>query len=106
VPSRTKLREARDDRLVAAIDVGVQPWGAEDEDEGENEGETDQEKEKAKLRHEAREEASHGIFAVAYVVRAVTQGSFALPEAVVEDMYRPGTMARTEARTTTVAAKP
>ena len=34
-------------------------------------------------------------FNVAYVVRAVTPGTFVLPGAVVEDMYHPGVMART-----------
>ena len=36
-------------------------------------------------------------FHVAYVVRVVTPGTFELPEAVVEDMYRPSFMARTAA---------
>jgi len=34
---------------------------------------------------------------VAYVVRAVSPGSYAHPPAIVEDMYRPGRFARTEA---------
>ncbi len=34
-------------------------------------------------------------FTLAYVVRAVTPGTFAAPGAVVEDMYRPGVFART-----------
>jgi uncharacterized protein YfaS (alpha-2-macroglobulin family) len=41
---------------------------------------------------------------MAYVVRAVTPGRFTLPEAVVEDMYHPGTMARTAAGTAIVTA--
>ena len=35
-------------------------------------------------------------FHLAYVVRVVTPGTFTLPEAVVEDMYRPSMMARTD----------
>lgn len=34
-------------------------------------------------------------FTLAYVVRAVSPGSFTLPGAVIEDMYRPGVFART-----------
>jgi hypothetical protein len=34
---------------------------------------------------------------VAYVVRAVSPGSYAHPPAIVEDMYRPGRFARTDA---------
>ena len=33
---------------------------------------------------------------LAYVVRAVTPGSYALPPALVEDMYRPHLNARTD----------
>ncbi|MEO0400380.1 MAG: alpha-2-macroglobulin [Pseudomonadota bacterium] len=36
-------------------------------------------------------------FTVAYIARAVTPGDFALPGAVIEDMYRPGVAARTDA---------
>jgi uncharacterized protein YfaS (alpha-2-macroglobulin family) len=55
--------EARDDRFVAAFNIGPTP----------------------------------SRFHLAYVVRVVTPGTFALPEAVVEDMYRPSVMARTDA---------
>lgn len=34
-------------------------------------------------------------FTLAYVVRAITPGSFVMPGAVIEDMYRPGVFART-----------
>lgn len=43
-------------------------------------------------------------FHLAYLVRAVTPGRFALPGAVVEDMYRPQIMARTPGGTTEVKA--
>jgi len=35
------------------------------------------------------------VFAVAYVVRAVSPGRYVLPQAVVEDMYRPDRFGRT-----------
>ncbi len=41
-------------------------------------------------------------FTLAYVARLVTPGSFALPGAVIEDMYRPGVMARTESGQVTI----
>jgi hypothetical protein len=37
----------------------------------------------------------HEQFRYAYIARAVTPGRFTLPAAQVEDMYRPGVMART-----------
>jgi uncharacterized protein YfaS (alpha-2-macroglobulin family) len=42
---------------------------------------------------------------VAYIVRAVTPGSFVHPAATVEDMYRPDRYARTAAGTLTVGVK-
>ncbi len=43
--------------------------------------------------------------AAAYIVRAVTPGSFVHPAATVEDMYRPDRYARTAAGTLTISAK-
>ena len=40
---------------------------------------------------------------LAYVVRAVTPGTFAMPGVVAEDMYRPAVFARTEATTIVIA---
>ena len=81
--TRPRVREARDDRLVVALDLGsdayyYRDWVTDEDKEGDS-------------------EAKEGRFIVAYVVRAVTPGTFTLPEAVVEDMYRPGVMARTAA---------
>jgi len=45
-------------------------------------------------------------YIAAYIVRAVTPGSFALPGAVVEDMYRPVDRAITDARTIEITADP
>ena len=42
---------------------------------------------------------------VAYMVRAVTPGTFTMPGVVAEDMYRPETFARTASRTITVAKR-
>jgi uncharacterized protein YfaS (alpha-2-macroglobulin family) len=42
-----------------------------------------------------RNSESPAVFTVAYVVRAVTPGRYALPQAYVEDMYRPDRFGRT-----------
>ena len=42
---------------------------------------------------------------VAYIVRAVTPGTFVHPAATVEDMYRPDRYARSAAGKLTVTAK-
>jgi uncharacterized protein YfaS (alpha-2-macroglobulin family) len=42
-------------------------------------------------------------YSVAYIVRAVSPGSYVLPQAVVEDMYRPDRFARTETGAVEVA---
>jgi len=42
-------------------------------------------------------------FTLAYIVRAVTPGSFVTPGAVIEDMYRPGVFARTSVGRVTIA---
>ena len=42
-------------------------------------------------------------FSVAYIVRAVSPGSYVLPQAVVEDMYRPDRFGRTGTGEVTVA---
>jgi uncharacterized protein YfaS (alpha-2-macroglobulin family) len=36
------------------------------------------------------------VYTVAYIVRAVSPGSYVLPQAVVEDMYRPDRFGRTD----------
>jgi uncharacterized protein YfaS (alpha-2-macroglobulin family) len=79
----------RDDRFVAAFDffgsAGARRRGQE---EGEDEN---------------REAASGAT--VAYLVRAVTPGSFVHPAATVEDMYRPERFARTASGKLTVTGK-
>lgn len=83
--SRTRVREARDDRFVAAFDLGpnLASGGASDDADDDAPG--------------AGKRLAPGQFRVAYVARVVTPGRFARPEAVVEDMYRPDLKARTEA---------
>ena len=88
--SKPQMQEGRDDRYVAAFEItqngkSYRRW-IEDE--------------------EADKDAPpSGTFRLAYAVRAITPGSYTLPEAVVEDMYRPGTMARTAAGQARVVAR-
>jgi uncharacterized protein YfaS (alpha-2-macroglobulin family) len=42
-----------------------------------------------------RSQESSPVFTVAYVVRAVSPGRYVLPQAKVEDMYRPDRFGRT-----------
>ncbi|MBV9349094.1 MAG: alpha-2-macroglobulin family protein, partial [Pseudolabrys sp.] len=42
-----------------------------------------------------RRNGDQAVFAVAYVVRAVSPGQYTLPQAVIEDMYRPDRFGRT-----------
>jgi uncharacterized protein YfaS (alpha-2-macroglobulin family) len=44
-------------------------------------------------------------FRYAYIARAVTPGRYTLPAAQVEDMYRPGVMARTSTGAVTIAPR-
>lgn len=82
--------EFRDDRFVAALDLGAaQPapaGGAGDGDGEEDQADT------------TTQPAIPGnALTMAYVVRAVTPGSYVRPAATVEDMYRPERFARTAA---------
>lgn len=53
-----------------------------------------------------RSEGENGTITLAYVVRAVTPGTYDLPAASVEDMYRPQLSARTAAGAMTVSTAP
>ena len=79
----TRVAEKRDDRYVAAFDLGS---GLN----GDRSGEVDDSK-------KGPPPLGVSEFRVAYVVRVVTPGRFTRPEAVVSDMYRPQLMARTGA---------
>jgi uncharacterized protein YfaS (alpha-2-macroglobulin family) len=52
-----------------------------------------------------RKHDSPPVFTVAYVVRAVSPGRYVLPQAKVEDMYRPDRYGRTATGTIEIAAK-
>jgi uncharacterized protein YfaS (alpha-2-macroglobulin family) len=82
--------EFRDDRFVAAFDF----FGSSDGRRGRRNADGDE---------EHRDPAS--MATVAYLVRAVTPGSFAHPAATVEDMYRPDRFARTASGRLQVKAK-
>ena len=47
---------------------------------------------------------SPAVFTAAYIVRAVSPGTYVLPQAYVEDMYRPDRYGRTATGTVTVTA--
>jgi len=51
-----------------------------------------------------RSSKSKAVFAVAYIVRAVSPGRYTVPQAYVEDMYRPDRMGRTGVATMDVEA--
>lgn len=51
-----------------------------------------------------RKQDSKPVFAVAYVVRAVSPGRYVLPQAMVEDMYRPDRFGRTATGTIEITA--
>jgi alpha-2-macroglobulin len=77
--SRTNMEEARDDRFVAAFDLDQSQFVFRTVLPGQQDA------------------LDRGEFHLAYLVRVVTPGNFTLPEAVVQDMYRPQVMARTAA---------
>jgi uncharacterized protein YfaS (alpha-2-macroglobulin family) len=52
-----------------------------------------------------RKSGDPAVFTVAYVVRAVSPGRYVLPQAYVEDMYRPDRFGRTATGTVEVTAK-
>jgi len=80
--SGASVTEARDDRFVAALTVG------------------------SNYRRPRPNQQSRPTptFHVAYIVRAVTPGSFVVPAAHVEDMYRPDATARTAPSQLQIAA--
>ena len=51
-----------------------------------------------------RNNRSPAVFTVAYVVRAVSPGTYVLPQAYVEDMYRPDRYGRTGTGTVVISA--
>jgi uncharacterized protein YfaS (alpha-2-macroglobulin family) len=88
--------EFRDDRFVAAFDLSAKAPAASSGGEGEGEG--------ADAPAAAPQSTAKASAAVAYIVRAVTPGTFVHPAATIEDMYRPERYARTDAGRLTVTA--
>ncbi|MGQ0742517.1 MAG: alpha-2-macroglobulin family protein [Alphaproteobacteria bacterium] len=78
--SATAIAEARDDRYVSAFTIGSQYRPSNPRDVEPIPG-----------------------FRVAYIARAVTPGRYALPAAVVEDMYNPEVRARTSMGTMNIS---
>jgi alpha-2-macroglobulin len=91
--------EFRDDRFVAAFNLfGKQAGGRRGNAEPEDSSDGD----------DSSSNASKGpakTATVAYIVRAVTPGSFVHPAATVEDMYRPDRFARTASGRLDITAK-
>ncbi len=79
--TRTNVAEARDDRFVASFNVGST----------------------YRSNRRRNEPQPNPKYHVAYMVRAVTPGTYVVPAAVTEDMYRPNAVARTDVTQLTVA---
>lgn len=99
---RPEHTEFRDDRFVAAFDL----WGSQSSSNESEEGsdETASDEEEGNTAPQAGT-APAATATVAYVVRAVTPGSFVHPAATIEDMYRPERYARSGAGTLVVKPK-
>jgi uncharacterized protein YfaS (alpha-2-macroglobulin family) len=79
----TRISEARDDRFFAALNLGRRPY-----------------------RSWWDQETNYGnTYNVAYIVRAVTPGTFALPAVHVSDMYAPRIYARSAMGSVTIAPR-
>ncbi|HVM80431.1 MAG TPA: alpha-2-macroglobulin [Stellaceae bacterium] len=80
----TRMHESRDDRFVAAFvvdgNMSYRWWSSDERELDEN-------------------------FEIDYIVRAITPGTYVLPAAAIEDMYRPSVRARTAMGSTTVETK-
>jgi len=71
--------DARDDRYVGAFDIGSEYHSTD-----------------------SKKPEPQPVFRVAYIARAVTTGIFVMPAGVVEDMYAPAIIARTEMKKITI----
>ena len=100
--------EFRDDKLVAAFDLSGKASSSNHASEGEGEGEggadvTPETDAVTPSGDQAKvEKAPLASATVAYIVRAVTPGTYVHPAATIEDMYRPERYARTSAGAFTV----
>ena len=78
-------------RLVDSADISGLPWLGDDTTPAHTEFRDDR-----FVAAYERDENSPRSFSLAYIVRAVSPGSFVHPPAMVEDLYRPHLSARTE----------
>jgi uncharacterized protein YfaS (alpha-2-macroglobulin family) len=76
--SQLRAHEERDDRFMAAFDIGSDSRFRDVDDD-------------------VKKPLADDEFRIAYLVRAVTPGRFVRPETLVQDMYQPQVMARTAA---------
>jgi len=91
--SKPSVEQAMDDRFIAAVDLGGGwPWLSDDSDSVDNPSNN-------------KKSLASNAFAVAYIVRVVTPGTFSRPETVVQDMYRPTEMARTAGGSTVASPR-
>jgi uncharacterized protein YfaS (alpha-2-macroglobulin family) len=96
--------EFRDDRFVAAFDL----WRSESSSsEGSDEAASDDGNTEGNVAAAEKKDGKSpaATATVAYIVRAVTPGSFVHPAATIEDMYRPERYARSGAGTLVVTPK-
>jgi uncharacterized protein YfaS (alpha-2-macroglobulin family) len=100
--------EFRDDRFVAAFNFSGSNASSENEGEGDDAaaGNESDDSEAETPEANAQDDEEPAVTAtLAYIVRAVTPGTYVHPAATVEDMYRPEKYARTAAGTLTVGTK-
>ena len=76
----TRIAEARDDRFFASFNMGIRPYQTWWDTSAKN----------------------PNSYHVAYIVRAVTPGTFTVPATNVSDMYAPRVYGRTAMRTLTI----
>ncbi len=79
----TRMVEGRDDRFFAALTMGRRPYRSWWDDDDKN----------------------GNVYHVAYIVRAVTPGTFALPAVNVSDMYSPRVFARSPMGSVTIVPR-
>jgi uncharacterized protein YfaS (alpha-2-macroglobulin family) len=98
--------EFRDDRFVAAFNFANVRTTADGGNSGEGDAAaTPDDSSIATVDGAAQKKGPRVSATLAYIVRAVSPGTFVHPAATVEDMYRPERYARTAAGTLTVSAK-
>ncbi len=108
-----RFRETRDDRFVAAFVFHPDQDGndradsndASDSNDGDNDGDnpnSSSDNSGDAMTGAAAAALDNADFVVVYIVRAVTPGSYVLPAATAQDMYRPAIAARTPMGSVTV----